>query len=156
MQDFIQEVCGISIPDNKGAFWAKCISAVYGVLSFLLVSICFLSSFFIILIILTFIQVFVIARLGSVMQIAISFNGMVGGVTLGLFSLGMFFPSANSKGAFTGAVLAMALIVWMGIGQQISIANETIVEKEKTTGVEECGEINGSRSNFTLAAKASW
>lgn len=37
------------------------------------------------------------ARLGSVMQVAISFNGMVGGVTLGLFTLGMFFPSANSK-----------------------------------------------------------
>lgn len=42
-------------------------------------------------------QVFIIAHLGSVMQVAISFNGMVGGVTLGLFSLGMFFPWANSK-----------------------------------------------------------
>jgi len=35
--------------------------------------------------------------MGSVMQVAISFNGMVGGVTLGLFSLGMFVPWANSK-----------------------------------------------------------
>lgn len=31
------------------------------------------------------------------MQVAISFNGMVGGVTLGLFSLGMLLPWANSK-----------------------------------------------------------
>lgn len=42
-------------------------------------------------------QVFVVERLGSVMQVAISFNGMAGGVTLGLFSIGMFFPWANSK-----------------------------------------------------------
>lgn len=38
-----------------------------------------------------------VEQLGSVLQVAISFNGMVGGVTLGLFSLGMLFPWANSK-----------------------------------------------------------
>ncbi|KAI4465475.1 sodium-coupled monocarboxylate transporter [Holotrichia oblita] len=79
--------------------------------------------------------VFVVERLGSVLQIAISFNGMVGGVTLGLFSLGMFFPWANSKGAIFGATVALALVMWMGIGQQISMGSGafTIEEKERIT-----------------------
>ncbi|KAI4465482.1 sodium-coupled monocarboxylate transporter [Holotrichia oblita] len=114
-EDFLQGVFGISLPESKGAFWAKCISIGYGALSFVLV--------------------FVVERLGSVLQIAISFNGMVGGVTLGLFSLGMFFPWANSKGAIFGATVALALVMWMGIGQQISMASGafTIEEKERIT-----------------------
>ncbi|KAK9879607.1 hypothetical protein WA026_006671 [Henosepilachna vigintioctopunctata] len=77
MEDFISGAFKITVPASKGAFWAKCISGIYGLISFGLV--------------------FIVSKLGSVMQVAISFNGMVGGVTLGLFTLGMFFPWANSK-----------------------------------------------------------
>lgn len=58
-------------------------------------------------------QVFIVAQLGSIMQVAISFNGMVGGITLGLFTLGMFFPWANSKvgiGISLNIVLTQILI----------------------------------------------
>lgn len=82
--------------------------------------------------------------MGSVMQIALSFNGMVGGVTLGLFSLGMFFPWANSKGAITGAIVAMALVLWMGLGQQISIINSNIVEVEKIISTTTCPCLNST------------
>lgn len=105
MQDFIHEACGIDIPDKRGAFYAKALSIVYGAISFGLI--------------------FVVAQLGSVMQVAISFNGMVGGVTLGLFSLGMFFPWANSKGAIFGSVVASMLLTWMCIGQQIAAKSLT-------------------------------
>lgn len=77
MQDFIGGACGYKLAGDKGALWAKWISIIYGAISFGLV--------------------FVVEQLGSVMQVAISFNGMVGGVTFGLFSLGMFFPWANTK-----------------------------------------------------------
>lgn len=96
MQDFIAGMCGYHFHDHRGAFWAKCISVIYGLISFALVIVSLyekvsLSS-------LNFVvKVFIIAQMGSVMQVAISFNGMVGGVTLGLFSLGMFVPWANSK-----------------------------------------------------------
>lgn len=46
---------------------------------------------------LSFGLVFAVERLGPVLQLALSFNGMAGGVTLGLFSLGMFCPWANAK-----------------------------------------------------------
>lgn len=98
-----------------------------------------------------------VAHLGSIMQVAISFNGMVGGVTLGLFSLGMFFPWANGKvfferrseefklkqtlffqGAIFGSIVAVALITVMCIGQQISIANGFLTEPNKPISVEKC------------------
>ncbi|GJQ70610.1 hypothetical protein Trydic_g23003 [Trypoxylus dichotomus] len=126
-EDFLQGALGISLPESKGAFWAKWVSIGYGALSFILV--------------------FVVEQLGSVMQVAISFNGMVGGVTLALFSLGMFFPWSNSKGALFGATVALALVMWMGIGQQIYIASGALAIKEKETSIELCPCINVSIMN---------
>ncbi|KAJ8940079.1 hypothetical protein NQ314_010913 [Rhamnusium bicolor] len=116
MQDFVGSACGIHLPDKKGAFVAKLLSIIYGALSFGLV--------------------FIVAHLGSVMQVAISFNGMAGGVTLGLFSLGMFFPWANSKGAIFGSLMAIGIITLMCIGQQVTIANGTFKDEVKPTSVE--------------------
>ncbi|RZC38845.1 SSF domain containing protein, partial [Asbolus verrucosus] len=118
IQDFVCGALKITVQESKGAFWAKCISIVYGAISFALV--------------------FVVAQLGSIMQVAISFNGMVGGVTLGLFSLGMFFPWANSKGAIFGSVLAVGLITVMCVGQQIAIASDAFKEEDKFTSVDNC------------------
>lgn len=89
-------------------------------------------------------QVFIVEQLGGVMQVALSFNGMVGGVTLGLFSLGMFFPWANSKGAITGAVTAMTLVMWMGLGNQISQASGDLVFDVKLTSIENCPCLNST------------
>ncbi|KAJ8951905.1 hypothetical protein NQ318_019884 [Aromia moschata] len=122
MQDFVGSACGIQLHDRKGALVAKLLSIAYGALSFGLV--------------------FIVARLGSVMQVAISFNGMVGGVTLGLFSLGMFFPWANSKGALFGSAVAVGLITVMCIGQQVGIADGTFKEDTKPTSIEECSCLN--------------
>ncbi|VEN50359.1 unnamed protein product [Callosobruchus maculatus] len=122
IQDFLGSALGIHLPDKKGAYAAQLLSVLYGAISFGLV--------------------FIIANLGSIMQVAISFNGMVGGVTLGLFSLGMFFPWANSKGAIFGATVATCLITLMCIGQQVAIANGTFEEKTKPTSIENCCCLN--------------
>ncbi|KAI5699745.1 hypothetical protein M8J75_007941 [Diaphorina citri] len=100
MQDFLTNVLAVQIPENKGAVISKYLSILYGVISFLLI--------------------FIVERLGSVLQITLTFNGMVGGVILGLFTLGMFFPWANSKGALWGALVAICTLFWIGIGTQIA------------------------------------
>ncbi|XP_077301945.1 sodium-coupled monocarboxylate transporter 2 [Arctopsyche grandis] len=121
-QDFIISAFNITLPDSKGATVAKWISLVAGLISFCLV--------------------FVVERLGSVLQVALSFNGMVGGITLGLFTLGMFFPKANSKGAVIGSIVGMILVLWIGIGAQIAIARGDIVEESKPVSTINCSNYN--------------
>ncbi|XP_015835571.1 sodium-coupled monocarboxylate transporter 1 isoform X2 [Tribolium castaneum] len=135
IQDFVCGAFKIVLHETKGAFWAKSISAMYGAISFVLV--------------------FVVAQLGSIMQVAISFNGMVGGVTLGLFSLGMFFPWASSKGALLGSMIAVCVISVMCVGQQIAIANGDLVEESKPTTVDNCTCFNASLSHENLDGKVA-
>lgn len=47
--------------------------------------------------ILSFALVFVVEQLGGILQATLTLNGLIGGITLGLFSLGIFFKSANSQ-----------------------------------------------------------
>ncbi|XP_033645281.1 sodium-coupled monocarboxylate transporter 1-like [Asterias rubens] len=52
----------------------------------------------------------------GVLQLALSLFGITGGPLLGLFSLGLFFPWSNSKGAATGLICGLSFAFWVGIG----------------------------------------
>lgn len=51
----------------------------------------------------------------SVLQATITLNGLIGGVILGLFLLGIFFKSANLRGALWGGILTLACVAVLGI-----------------------------------------
>ncbi|CAH2259272.1 sodium-coupled monocarboxylate transporter 1 [Pararge aegeria] len=99
-QDLATGLLGITLPEEKGAAIAKWVCLGCGALSFALV--------------------FAVEKLGPVLQLALSFNGMIGGVSLGLFSLGMLFPWANAKGAIAGGVLGLVIVVVAGGGAQFA------------------------------------
>ncbi|KAK7813684.1 hypothetical protein U0070_001390 [Myodes glareolus] len=61
----------------------------------------------------------VASLMGALLQAALSIFGMVGGPLLGLFSLGMLVPFANSTGAFVGLLAGFAVSLWVGIGAQL-------------------------------------
>lgn len=46
---------------------------------------------------LSFALVFLVEQLGGILQATLTLNGLVGGVTLGLFALGVLFKSANAR-----------------------------------------------------------
>ncbi|KAM9845822.1 sodium-coupled monocarboxylate transporter 1 [Aulostomus maculatus] len=57
--------------------------------------------------------------MGGILQAAISIFGIIGGPLLGLFTLGIICPFANSKGALAGLVSGLVVSLWVGIGAQI-------------------------------------
>ncbi|CAH0557554.1 unnamed protein product [Brassicogethes aeneus] len=54
--------------------------------------------------------------LGGVLQASLTIFGVIGGPLLGLFSLGMFTPTANEMGSITGLVSGMGIGLWMAFG----------------------------------------
>lgn len=104
----------IKISPEKGATYAKWMSLGYGVGSFGLV--------------------FIVEHLGGVLQATLTLNGLIGGVTLGLFVLGIACKQANTKGAFYGGLLSLALVIFVGVVAQIA----NVETPALPTSVEHC------------------
>ncbi|XP_066602040.1 sodium-coupled monocarboxylate transporter 1 isoform X2 [Prorops nasuta] len=128
-EDILQGLMRIEVPTRKGAIYARWISIFFGALSFALI--------------------FVVERLGGVLQVALSFNGMVGGVTLGLFSLGMFVPWVNARGAISGAISSLVLVLWIGLGAQIAVLNGQISLDTKPVSIDGCPCVNSTAAPST-------
>ncbi|XP_012519436.1 PREDICTED: sodium-coupled monocarboxylate transporter 1 [Propithecus coquereli] len=56
--------------------------------------------------------------MGALLQASFSIFGVVGGPLLGMFSLGILVPFANSIGTFVGLMAGFAISLWVGIGAQ--------------------------------------
>lgn len=119
MEDFIQRYFFKEKSDAWATKISKLLAFIYGVMILLLT--------------------YPASQLGGVLQAALSLFGMIGGPILGLFTLGIFIPFANTKGAFIGFFSGLFVILWVGFGQFIFPAN---IHKAPIS-VEGC-------SNFTI------
>uniref|UniRef100_A0A0A9ZC26 Sodium-coupled monocarboxylate transporter 1 n=2 Tax=Lygus hesperus TaxID=30085 RepID=A0A0A9ZC26_LYGHE len=125
MKDVFSSLFNMNIPDNKGATISKWLSLFFGLLSFGLV--------------------FIVEQLGSVLEVALSFNGITGGVTLGLFSLGMFLPWANAKGAMAGGISGLVLVGWIGFGAQAYVLRGgQLYDDDKPVSIDGCNCLNAT------------
>ncbi|KAJ1532030.1 hypothetical protein ONE63_000664 [Megalurothrips usitatus] len=81
---------------------------------------------------------FVVERLGSVLQVTYTLGGVTGGAQLGLFVLGMFVPWANTAGAMAGGLSSLLLMSWVVGGSQAALASRRLVYPWLATRVDGC------------------
>ncbi|KFM71628.1 Sodium-coupled monocarboxylate transporter 2, partial [Stegodyphus mimosarum] len=62
----------------------------------------------------------VVERLGAILQLSLSVFGVIGGPVLGVFTLGIFFPWANVKGAVVGLITGIIAVLWIAVGSFLS------------------------------------
>uniref|UniRef100_A0A3Q3VYP6 Uncharacterized protein n=1 Tax=Mola mola TaxID=94237 RepID=A0A3Q3VYP6_MOLML len=85
--------------------------------------------------------------MGGILQAAVSVFGIIGGPLLGLFTMGILCPFANSKGALSGLVSGLVVSLWVGIGARIYPPPPAMTRPLSLT-TEGC--------NFTAATSLIW
>uniref|UniRef100_A0A1A9ZMT8 Sodium-coupled monocarboxylate transporter 1 n=1 Tax=Glossina pallidipes TaxID=7398 RepID=A0A1A9ZMT8_GLOPL len=128
-EDLLVSGLNVKISPDKGALYAKWMSLGYGVLSFGLV--------------------FIVEHLGGVLQATLTLNGLVGGVTLGLFVLGIAFKQANTKGAFYGGLISLIIVIFIGVIAQIANVDSNALP----LSIENCNCLVNSTATLTPRLK---
>lgn len=132
LEDFIIPFRKKPISPNVQANISKVLAVFFGILAFALV--------------------FVAELLGDVLQAALSIFGMVGGPLLGIFTLGMFIPWANWKGAIAGTFSALFFTFWIGIGFQVEKKAGKIHIPKLNFTTEGCESLNTTLITTTTPA----
>ncbi|KAK9685310.1 Sodium:solute symporter family [Popillia japonica] len=82
--------------------------------------------------------VFVVEKLGTVLQLTMSIGPIANGPSLALFTMGILLPWINSKGAFYGSITGLIVMSLLTARAQFAIASGNIVFPEKPITVTGC------------------
>lgn len=96
--------------------------------------------------------VFVVEKLGTVLQLSISLGSMTSGPVLGVFSAGMFLPWVNTAGAILGGMVGLGFMGWVVLGTQAYMASGHLTIPGKPLSIEGCSEQLLRAANVTAAA----
>ncbi|XP_073990082.1 sodium-coupled monocarboxylate transporter 1-like isoform X2 [Rhodnius prolixus] len=87
--------------------------------------------------ILCVVMAFIVDNLNTLIQAA-RISDITTGPLLGMFTLGMFFPWANAKGAFFGGISGTAVSLLLSIVSQAAIAHDRIQYPQKPLSISRC------------------
>ncbi|KOC66377.1 Putative sodium-dependent multivitamin transporter [Habropoda laboriosa] len=99
LEDYVKPLCrkiGVEFPTEKATLIGKVLAIVNG---FNCLAVAFMAK-----------------SMGSLVQVAFSISGAIGGPILGIFTLGMFVEKANETGAVVGTISALITCVWAAFG----------------------------------------
>ncbi|XP_060833760.1 sodium-coupled monocarboxylate transporter 1-like [Rhopalosiphum padi] len=117
-EDFIVKMMGIKVSDLTASIIMKSIAVISGFICVILV--------------------FVVEKLNGILQMAISLASVTNGALLAVFTLGVCFPWANSRGAMWGMLTSLAVMTWIVSGAQYAIYNKELKFVEKAVSISGC------------------
>uniref|UniRef100_T1GVG3 Sodium-coupled monocarboxylate transporter 2 n=1 Tax=Megaselia scalaris TaxID=36166 RepID=T1GVG3_MEGSC len=82
--------------------------------------------------------VFVIEKLGNVLQVATTLTSISAACTFGMFSLGMLVPFSNNIGAIAGTICGYIISAWIAFGTSAASAHGKLHSQTLPVSVEEC------------------
>ncbi|KAG8260734.1 hypothetical protein J6590_090213 [Homalodisca vitripennis] len=85
--------------------------------------------------------IFVVEKLGTLFQLGVTIIGIFMGSSMALFTLGIFFPRVNAKGAVTGAITSFVLSTWITLNAQYYIMTGHLQFPGKATSIDNCPTI---------------
>lgn len=100
LEDYVKPLhrkFGVELTDNRATLLAKTLTVVNGVICLFLA---LLSK-----------------TMGTLIAVAFSVHGAIGGPILGIFTLGMFSETANETGTIIGMITALVVCLWAAFGQ---------------------------------------
>ncbi|VEN34324.1 unnamed protein product [Callosobruchus maculatus] len=96
-------------------------------------------------------MVYVIEKLGTILQLTLSMGAVASGPSLGLFTMGVLMPWINAKGALAGSIVSLVSLSWLCYKAQSMISAATLTFKQKPLSTEECSYLFSSKiRNFTV------
>lgn len=96
------------------------------------------KSSIIILGILSLVFLFVVERLGGILEVATSLSSIAAGTTFGIFTLGMLIPWSNNIGAICGGAAGAIMTGWISFGSQAAVAAGTVVSQRLNMSIAGC------------------
>ncbi|XP_055374973.1 sodium-coupled monocarboxylate transporter 1 isoform X1 [Condylostylus longicornis] len=90
--------------------------------------------------------VFVVERLGMVLQLSATMGALTNGPLLGVFFVGVLLPWVNGRSALFGGVISFILMGYVAIRAQIDMATGKLVFPTKPTSVEGCNYLHNYTS----------
>ncbi|XP_024867106.1 putative sodium-dependent multivitamin transporter [Temnothorax curvispinosus] len=100
LEDYVKPLhrkFGVDFTDKKATFTAKALTVLNGIICVFLALIA--------------------KTMGTLVAVAFSFHGAIGGPILGIFTLGMFSERANETGTIIGMITALIVCLWATFGR---------------------------------------
>nr|XP_023015899.1 sodium-coupled monocarboxylate transporter 1-like isoform X2 [Leptinotarsa decemlineata] len=82
--------------------------------------------------------VFIVEKLGAVLQLTINIGSIANGPALGLSTMGILLPWVNAKGALIGSATSLIVMCWVCLRAQSLVASGDVTFPEKPVSTEDC------------------